>query len=321
MLCVPTSPKLVFHMVVDSVWVAGCCALCWFEPKKIWFGPVTELVGRWSTLTREQEEAESTIPVLVLTSEAVDLAQLLDDYFAPRSSDDEELPGLESVVATGQLLPALAGELREIALALGSVQRGYETLLKKADNAPIERADRLMQELRATLSFILEDGQHEEGALKLAKLRELYLDEQSHDGVAMMLEAYADLATTVEEELTKIDGFDVAMLDECMQIGADLRQRSAKWRCRSSGRSAVVAIAWWARSMSDCAPVVVAFASSFVTTPTWRQKPAAATSAIVVAIVATARSNKSPPPRPSPSAVSKQRRCRQGLLSNLSLFV
>jgi hypothetical protein len=188
---------------------------------------IKELVDRWSTLTREQEEAESTVPVLVLTAEAVDLAQILDDYFVPRSDDNGELPGLESVVATGQLSPALAGELREIALALGRVQRNYETLLKKADNAPIERADRLMQELRALLAFILEDGQHEEGALKLAKLRELYSDEQSHDGVAMMLEAYADLATTVEEELKQIDGFDAAILDECMQIGADLRQRSA----------------------------------------------------------------------------------------------
>jgi hypothetical protein len=56
---------------------------------------------------------------------------------------------------------------------------------------------------------------------------ERYSDEQSHDGVAMMLEAYADLATTVEPELKQIEGFDVAILDECMQIGADLRQRSA----------------------------------------------------------------------------------------------
>ncbi len=188
---------------------------------------IQQHVDRWTSLVADLPEDDISVPLVTLQGEVVDLAGLLDHYFEPRTVDGLEYPGLNSVVATGRYSPNIPAEMRELQLAIGSVQRRYEGLVKKDNNAPIARADELLQYLRASLSFLLEDGENPEGEAALDKIRDLYSDEQSHDGIAATLEAYSDLASKYQGELSKISGFERAILDESMQVAGALRQRSA----------------------------------------------------------------------------------------------
>ncbi len=128
---------------------------------------------------------------------------------------------------TGLMSQSLASEIRELQLAVGSVQNDYEVLLEKVNDQPIVRVEELLREFKAALSFILEDGEHEEGELQLEKLRELYSDERTHDGMARAVESYANLARDYSAEVSKIDGFGPELFDEALQVANALRQRSA----------------------------------------------------------------------------------------------
>ena len=85
----------------------------------------------------------------------------------------------------------------------------------------------LLLGLPATLSFILEDGNHPEGETQLAQLRDEFNEVYSHDAMALALEGYSELASQQKPAFEEMGVVDAAIIDEALQIADALRQRSA----------------------------------------------------------------------------------------------
>src|SRR5690606_3106913 len=100
-------------------------------------------------------------------------------------------------------------------------------LMETLNTAPLERAEEILGEMRAVLSYVLEDGEHPTGQEQLDRLRGEYGSVSSHDGLASALENYGELAAQYKDELSSLGGFDFAILDEILNVARALRQRSA----------------------------------------------------------------------------------------------
>ena len=185
-----------------------------------------ELIQRWAERTADYEEERSQIPLPVLLGEAVDLAALVDAHFKPRIVRGGSLPGLETVVAGGQVSAATSSELRELQLVIAAVHAQLTLLIEQAGQGPVERGEELEIELRSALSFLLEDGAHPTGEQQLARLRSEHLPIVTHDGLALALEGYAELADQNRAGLEAL-GFALALIEEARGVAQGIRQRSA----------------------------------------------------------------------------------------------
>lgn len=188
---------------------------------------ISGLVDRWSAVTAEQEEERARIPLKVLLGEAVDLAEVIDKHYEDTTTHGKVRRGLNSVSGKGAIHAKTSTEIRELQVAVAFVQSRYLVLVEKASSAPIDQADEILNELRSALSFVLEDGNHPSGEEQLEKLRTEYGDVTSHDGLAMALEGYAELAAQHKEALLELGGFEGDWITQAFQVAQALRQRSA----------------------------------------------------------------------------------------------
>lgn len=99
--------------------------------------------------------------------------------------------------------------------------------VQAAGDAPLDRADFVLSEIRSTLEFLFDDGKYDESDEKLERLRAAFADSASQDAMALALEGYAELAGQHEQALAKIDGFDLGLLEEARSLAAVLREQSA----------------------------------------------------------------------------------------------
>jgi hypothetical protein len=189
---------------------------------------MAEIVGRWTLAVAAEEEMPPRMPVRVFTGEALDVAQVVEKHYED-DIDNRGKPrlGLHSAGERSGITPTLAAELRELSMAVGDVQGDYVRLAQKLSSAPIERAEHVLSELKAVLSFVLEAGDTPDGAAQLAQLREAYDNTSSHDGLALALQGYAGLAEEHQDVLAGIGGISEGVIDEAIQLAYDLRQRSA----------------------------------------------------------------------------------------------
>lgn len=188
---------------------------------------ISSIVDRWSAATAEQEEERARIPLKVLLGEAVDLAEVIDKHYEDTTVHGKVRRGLNSVAAKGAIHAKISTEIRELQVAVAFVQSRYLVLVEKASSAPIDQADEILNELRSALSFVLEDGNHPSGEEQLEKLRTEYGDVTSHDGLAMALEGYAELAAQHKDALLELGGFESEWIAQAFQVAQALRQRSA----------------------------------------------------------------------------------------------
>lgn len=185
------------------------------------------LIDHWAIATADQEEEQSRIPLRVLLGEAFDLAAVVDEYFEDTSINGKVRLGLRSVSANGSINEHTATEIRELQFAIAGVQARYINLAQANSDAPIERADEILGELRAGLSFVLEDNDNPQGEAQLERLRQEYGTASSHDGIAMALEGYGELASQNRAQLETLGGFDLKTIDEALNVAQAMRKRSA----------------------------------------------------------------------------------------------
>lgn len=185
----------------------------------------SEIVDRWAEKVELQEEQLPKVPLDALLGEATDLAAVVNKYFETQVVDGKKV-GLDSVAAQSGVTAETADEIWELQAAISEVKSRYVSLAKESDETVV-RADDLLSELRATLSFLLEDGNHPEGETQLAQLREEFDEVYSHDAVALALEAYSELASQHKDAFEEMGIVDAAIIDEALQVADRLRQRSA----------------------------------------------------------------------------------------------
>lgn len=189
---------------------------------------MAEIVQRWTLAVASEDEMPPRMPVRVLTGEALEVAQVVEKHYQ-NDVDSRGKPrlGLHSAGEKSGVTPALAAELRELSMVLGDVQGDYVRLAQKLSSAPIERAEHVLSELKAVLSFALEGGDTPDAAAQLAQLRVGYDDTSSHDSLALALQGYAGLAEEHRDAIAGIGGISEDVINEAIQLAYDLRQRSA----------------------------------------------------------------------------------------------
>lgn len=187
---------------------------------------MNELVERWAEATQNEEEESLHLPFAVFLGEAVDLASVIQANFLPRERDGLKMPGLQSVAETGTVTAQTPDELRELAMAVGAVRARLRKLVEQAGRDTVEEADEVLDELRASLTFVLEDsgGIAEE---QLERLNDDHRSANSHDEMALALQSYAELADEHKEALQQISTFAAELPAQARGYAQALRQRSA----------------------------------------------------------------------------------------------
>ncbi len=123
--------------------------------------------------------------------------------------------------------PDLATEIRELQLAVAASHSDYLVLVQSAAAAPLDRAEYVLGEIRSTLEFLFDDGKQDDSDTQLDNLRAAFADAASQDAIALALEGYAELAARNLDALGKLDGFDIALVEEARLLANSLRQQSA----------------------------------------------------------------------------------------------
>src|SRR5690606_26005438 len=93
--------------------------------------------------------------------------------------------------------------------------------------APVDRAEFLLSEIRQCLDFLFDDGVNDEYDAQLARLTESHTDTSSHDALALSLEGFATFANGFRDRLAELPEFDAQMLDEALVVANKLREQSA----------------------------------------------------------------------------------------------
>lgn len=185
----------------------------------------SKLVKKWAAATEATVEQVPRLPLDALLGEATDLVALLEKHFETKVIGGEKI-GLDAVAAQSGVTAETAGEIWELVAAISEVKGRYVSEAKKSDDTLV-RADEILSELRAVLSFLLEDGHHPEGAAQVAQLREEYDGAHSHDALALALEGFSHLASQNEAAITALGIVDAGIINEALKVADALRRRSA----------------------------------------------------------------------------------------------
>jgi hypothetical protein len=141
--------------------------------------------------------------------------------------DKRPIPGLKQAVTTGMLKKEIAEELMELQLAMSDQFARYLMLASSKLEAPVERGEFVLNELRQTLAFLFDDGVTDENDEKLARYEQAHASPTSHDALALALEAFAHFAEEQRERMEGLPEFDVGVIDEALVLARRLREQSA----------------------------------------------------------------------------------------------
>lgn len=182
---------------------------------------------KWSAEAEKIRETDAplSVPLDVLVSEAVDLAKFVKTYWEPTS----ERPGLTS--AGGKLSLATADEILSIRAAVQEAETGFLLSVETREPASkvIERGKFVLNEITATLEWLLDDDVTEEADHQLAALKQAHEDDTGRAGVlAQVLHDYATLARPLAPRMGAVGGFDPALIDEAFRLVDELGGVSAK---------------------------------------------------------------------------------------------
>lgn len=202
-------------------------------------------LAKWSAVAEDVDEAKFGVPLYSVLGEAIDVATLFDHHWKEQPfKANRKLPGFEGIAVTSLLTKETGAEIRELQLAITATQSEYLVLVQAADSAPMDRAEFVLQEIRSTLTYLFDDGVHDDADEQLANVERAFPTSGSQDAMALGLEGFADLADRYRDELSKIAGFDAGIIEEARSLAASLRKRSAELLTRSNGgeQSAVLSL-------------------------------------------------------------------------------
>lgn len=192
-------------------------------------------LAKWSARARGVEEAKFGVPLYSLLGDASDVARLFEQHWRELPfKPNRMLPGFEAIAVTSLLDANTGAEIRELQLAITAAQSDYLVLAQTEDSGPMDRAEFVLQEIRSTLAFLFDDGEHAHADEQLATMERAYPTSGSQDAMALGLQGFADLAERHRDELSNIAGFNVAIIDEARTLAGSLRKRSAQLQARSN---------------------------------------------------------------------------------------
>lgn len=162
-------------------------------------------------------------PVLVLTGEAQQVAQFVEQYWEPTASR----PGMKAVAA---FLPAnLAAEIKSLSAACIEVNTDVALVeVDKSATKRVERARTVTAELGAHLEFVLDDhlDTPSDEILRLMQAREAA--SQSVLQLVQTLSDFAALARRESAKLGQVGGFDPNLVDEALGLSKTLLELCAR---------------------------------------------------------------------------------------------
>ncbi len=101
------------------------------------------------------------VPVSVLMGESLDLAFFVAERWEPVSGKDSR-PGLKVAVAGGLIEETVSQDIRELVMAVSHAHAQYRAVTASTLEAPVERGEFLLTEIRQCLEFLFDDGVSDE---------------------------------------------------------------------------------------------------------------------------------------------------------------
>jgi len=194
-----------------------------------------QALDKWSVLAVGAGEARLGAPLHVVLGEAVDLASLAEHHWSPRRDPKgNQLPGFSTIASHALINEATAQEMRELQIAVAAAHSDYLVAIQASNDAPLDRADFVLSEIRSVLEFAFDDGVHDEADDQLERLAVAFSDSAAQDATALALEGYAALGERHQVLIEEL-GFETALFAEARTLAAALRERSA--RLLTEGRS------------------------------------------------------------------------------------
>lgn len=190
------------------------------------FNNIDAVTAKWEPLVANVPETSPTLPILVLSGEALDLSFLIDEQWEPQTGS-ATFPGLKEALVSNQLEASIAGDIRELNMAMTNTHTLFRSVNATTLEAPVDRAEFLLSEIRQCLDFLFDDGVNDEYDAQLARLTESHTDTSSHDALALSLEGFATFANGFRDRLAELPEFDAQMLDEALVVANKLREQSA----------------------------------------------------------------------------------------------
>lgn len=181
---------------------------------------------KWTAIAADVEPTTPNAPMSVITGEAMDISFLLDKYWEPLTTGKSPRPGIINAVNDGALEETIRTDLRELVVVICNTQAQYRAVTAETLDAPVERAEFLLSEIRQCLEYIFDDGVTDKQDAELARLTESHTDTSTHDALALSLEGFAYYANRFRERLSTLAEFDPAMLDEALVVANRLREQS-----------------------------------------------------------------------------------------------
>ncbi len=169
------------------------------------------------------EVLSASVPLGVLLDEAAIAAA----FFRRRWRATADHAGLESA-ANASFTAAAGRVLVELARAVDEADTAYRAMPARPPG-PAVRGRHVLQELLATLTWHLDDGDDAPARRQLADLRATRTRiGRSATALATALEATARLAEPYRAALTGLGGFDSRQISEAKQLAAAVRARAPR---------------------------------------------------------------------------------------------
>lgn len=188
-----------------------------------------EVLERWSDATRDLSEVRSSLPVPihVLLTEALELVRFCRDYWQPIDDGESMRPGL---CQTDAPLPTqIADELLELQYALYAAHTEYLLTIPLTHGGLHHRAESVLNELVASIEWLLGDISHDEDARQLSNLRQLHAqDTTGVDALCSQLADYAAFASRLRPRLAASAQFKMSLIDDAHHLARELRQISTE---------------------------------------------------------------------------------------------
>jgi hypothetical protein len=190
------------------------------------------MLEKWTPAAYEVENPLQSLPAPfpVIVGEAIDVARFCETHWQPQvdGKGKEVVPGLVSAVRPGLFEPGIGQDILELQEAAQAANTAYLMTSQRGASAPMERALFVLGELRAVLTFLMDDDEEDIDDERLGNLAATYDSAASQDAIASALDDYAGFAEYHRESVAGLGGFEAGVIDEARTLAKDLRERSAQ---------------------------------------------------------------------------------------------
>jgi len=190
------------------------------------------MLKKWTPAAYEIADPLQNLPAPfpVLVGEAIDVARFCEAHWEPQvdGKGKEVVPGLVSAVRPGLFEPGIGQDILELQEAAQAANTAYLMTSQRGTAAPMDRARFVLGELRAVLTFLMDDDEDDIDDERLANLAATYDSAASQDAIASALDDYAGFAEYHRDAIDGLGGFEAALIEEARTLARQLRERSAQ---------------------------------------------------------------------------------------------